>query len=345
MALDVAKGAAAVLLALGHAGGATARRGSPARPRSSATSIRSGCGSTAARASRSRRACSRCWRRSRPASPAALFLVTVWAHPVRVARIDRRDGGAAAGGLAHRRAARRSSPRRRGTGALILFRHRANIRRLRAGTERRMGARAMSGRCARSCSAIGTRSPCSAPAAGAPRWPCTSRATGHDVRLWARDPALVERDRADARQPALPAGRRHSRPGVTPTAALGDALDGAPYRRVSRCRRTACAPSCAPRRRSSTPAAVLVSATKGLEAESLRADVAGDRARRPRRAVPVVVLSGPSFAVEVARGLPTAVLAASPMPARRRACRSTSAARPSGSTRATTWSASRSAAR
>ena len=29
-----------------------------------------------------------------------------------------------------------------GTGALILFRHRGNIRRLRAGTERRVGARA-----------------------------------------------------------------------------------------------------------------------------------------------------------------------------------------------------------
>jgi glycerol-3-phosphate dehydrogenase (NAD(P)+) len=56
--------------------------------------------------------------------------------------------------------------------------------------------------------------------------------------------------------------------------------------------------------------AVIVSAAKGLEADSLRRmsevieEETGGRA-------PTVVLSGPSFAAEVARGLPTAVLAAS----------------------------------
>jgi glycerol-3-phosphate dehydrogenase (NAD(P)+) len=55
--------------------------------------------------------------------------------------------------------------------------------------------------------------------------------------------------------------------------------------------------------------AVLVSAAKGLEADSLRrmSQVIGDEAP----GMPVVVLSGPSFAAEVARGLPTAILAAS----------------------------------
>lgn len=56
--------------------------------------------------------------------------------------------------------------------------------------------------------------------------------------------------------------------------------------------------------------AVLVSATKGLEIESLdrmSAIVEEETAGRH----PVVVLSGPSFASEVARGLPTALVAAS----------------------------------
>jgi glycerol-3-phosphate dehydrogenase (NAD(P)+) len=55
---------------------------------------------------------------------------------------------------------------------------------------------------------------------------------------------------------------------------------------------------------------VLVSATKGLEVDSLRrmSQVIQEEADSAR---PVVVLSGPSFAAEVARSLPTAVLAAS----------------------------------
>jgi len=56
--------------------------------------------------------------------------------------------------------------------------------------------------------------------------------------------------------------------------------------------------------------AVLVSATKGIETDSLQrmSIVLREEARAQQ---PVVVLSGPSFAAEVARGLPTAVLAAS----------------------------------
>jgi len=57
------------------------------------------------------------------------------------------------------------------------------------------------------------------------------------------------------------------------------------------------------------PDAVLVVASKGIERESLAimSDVVGDTL--PRHAV--VALSGPSFAAEVARGQPTAVVAAS----------------------------------
>jgi glycerol-3-phosphate dehydrogenase (NAD(P)+) len=58
------------------------------------------------------------------------------------------------------------------------------------------------------------------------------------------------------------------------------------------------------------PGAILVSATKGLEAESLdRMSQVMTNATGGRH--PVVVLSGPSFAAEVARGLPTALVAAS----------------------------------
>jgi len=55
--------------------------------------------------------------------------------------------------------------------------------------------------------------------------------------------------------------------------------------------------------------AVLASATKGLEMETLRrmSEVAAEEAP----AHPAAVLSGPSFALEVARALPTAIVAAS----------------------------------
>jgi glycerol-3-phosphate dehydrogenase (NAD(P)+) len=58
------------------------------------------------------------------------------------------------------------------------------------------------------------------------------------------------------------------------------------------------------------PHAVIVSATKGLEADSHQrmSQVIGDETHAR---FPVVVLSGPTFAAEVAAGLPAAVLAAS----------------------------------
>src|SRR5262249_31770131 len=58
------------------------------------------------------------------------------------------------------------------------------------------------------------------------------------------------------------------------------------------------------------PRAIVVSATKGLEAETLlrMSEVIGQELGPGH---PVVALSGPSFAAEVARELPTAVVAAS----------------------------------
>ena len=167
---------------------------------------------------------------------------------------------------------------------------------------------------------------------------------GHDVRLWARDRALVDDMRGAPRQRRLSARRRAARQRVghrtrstTRCAARELVVSAMPShgcRAVMRARRAA----------RSRAGATIVSATKGLEAGTLlrMSEVIAQEAGAGH---PVVVLSGPSFAIEVARQLPTAVLAASHDARGDRARAGTSsAARTSGSTAATTWSASRSAA-
>jgi glycerol-3-phosphate dehydrogenase (NAD(P)+) len=129
--------------------------------------------------------------------------------------------------------------------------------------------------------------------------------TGHEVRLLVRD--LARRDEMASR-------RENPRylPGVILPAALQIdfgfesargaemvvvAMPSESFRSV--CRGLASALS---------PDAALVSATKGLEIDTLRrmSEVVAEEA--PGR--PVAVLSGPSFALEVALGQPTAVVAA-----------------------------------
>jgi glycerol-3-phosphate dehydrogenase (NAD(P)+) len=130
---------------------------------------------------------------------------------------------------------------------------------------------------------------------------------GHDVRLWARDAGLVQEMRRLRANPRyLPEIRLPDT--VVPTPSTAEALHGAAFVIVS-------IPSHGVRGvvRSAAPhaerGAVFVSATKGIEAESLdrMSQVIGEETG----GAPVVVLSGPSFAIEVARELPTAVLAAS----------------------------------
>jgi glycerol-3-phosphate dehydrogenase (NAD(P)+) len=131
---------------------------------------------------------------------------------------------------------------------------------------------------------------------------------GHDVRLWARDPELVADMAARRANPRyLPDARLPDRvtPVARPQAALHDAgvvvfaVPSHGLRAVAR----AVAPSL-------PPAAVLVSATKGLETDSLQR-MSLVIAEEAPAGQPVVVLSGPSFAAEVARGLPTALLSVS----------------------------------
>jgi glycerol-3-phosphate dehydrogenase (NAD(P)+) len=135
---------------------------------------------------------------------------------------------------------------------------------------------------------------------------------GHDVRLWGRDEALMDaiaRTRENAGYlPAIPVGDR-----VTPTASLQAALAGAPIV-------IAAVPSHGMRHVLQRAAphlgrgAVVVSATKGLETDSLNR-MSQVIAEETGAGHPIAVVSGPSFALEVARGLPTAVVVASANPA------------------------------
>jgi glycerol-3-phosphate dehydrogenase (NAD(P)+) len=131
---------------------------------------------------------------------------------------------------------------------------------------------------------------------------------GHEVRLWARDPSLVDEMRA-RRANAVYLPDAVFPPSVHATADAGVAIAGASLAVIavpSHGMRTVVA-GIAPALGADT---VLVSAAKGLEEGTLlrmSEVIAAETGAR----YPVVVLSGPSFASEVARQLPTAVLAAS----------------------------------
>lgn len=131
---------------------------------------------------------------------------------------------------------------------------------------------------------------------------------GHAVELWARDPALVADMRA-RRANAVYLPDINFPGALTPTSSLDTAIAGADIivlavpshglRAVLQKGRAAAARD-----------ALVVSATKGLEEESLRRMsevIAAEWPDLDERAV----LSGPSFAAELARELPTAVVVAS----------------------------------
>ena len=131
---------------------------------------------------------------------------------------------------------------------------------------------------------------------------------GHDVDLWGRDPALHDEMAARRVNPTyLPDVRFPASLRLAPS--LADALAGACYVIVAvpshglRAVVRAAAPHI-PRE------AILVSATKGFETDTLQR-MSQVILEETQGTHPVVVLSGPSFAVEVARQLPTALVAAS----------------------------------
>ncbi len=131
---------------------------------------------------------------------------------------------------------------------------------------------------------------------------------GHDVALWGRDRALLDEMVARRANPTYLPDITFPR-ALRPVGSLADALSGVTCVVVAvpshglRAVVRAAAPH--------VPAgAVLVSATKGLETDSLERMSEVIRAETGDRH-PVVVLSGPSFAAETARHLPTALVAAS----------------------------------
>ncbi len=131
---------------------------------------------------------------------------------------------------------------------------------------------------------------------------------GHDVSLWARDPALVDDLRARrANAVYLPDVSLPDRIAVTHD--IGEALRGAELI-VSAIPSHGCRVVIHAAVPYAARGAVFVSATKGLEQDTLLR-MSEVIAQETGHRHPVVVLSGPSFAVEVANCLPTAVLAAS----------------------------------
>jgi glycerol-3-phosphate dehydrogenase (NAD(P)+) len=131
---------------------------------------------------------------------------------------------------------------------------------------------------------------------------------GHDVSLWARDAALAA-DVASQRVngvylPGIPLPDN-----VAVTSALAAALDDTDLV-VSAIPTHGCRAVMRAAASKIRPRATIVSAAKGLEGDTLlrMSEVIAQELGAGRA---VVVLSGPSFAIEVAQQMPTAVLAAS----------------------------------
>jgi len=130
--------------------------------------------------------------------------------------------------------------------------------------------------------------------------------TGHDVRLWARDAGLVAQMASTRTNATYLPGIELPGP-LTVTNVLGEAVTGAAFvvmavpshglRAVARAASPLAEAGC-----------LLVSATKGLEEGSMLRMSEVIRAEFP--AGEIVVLSGPSFAIELARELPTAMVVA-----------------------------------
>ena len=135
---------------------------------------------------------------------------------------------------------------------------------------------------------------------------------GHRVRLWVRDPELVERMRSTRANPRYLLGVEIPA-GVEPTAEMADltgcgivlvAVPSYGFRQTLR-RFLATVPADRP--------PVVVSTTKGIEPDTLArmSQVTFEEGMAADRDVRFAVLSGPSFAAELAQGAPTAAVIAS----------------------------------
>ena len=130
---------------------------------------------------------------------------------------------------------------------------------------------------------------------------------GHAVRLWAHEPEVVQAVNARRENPLFLAGYQLAE-GIVAVGDPGEAVRGADIVLLA-------APSHVARavlRRAAAdvaPGAIVVSATKGIETDTLALMHEMIAAEAPEATA--AILSGPSFALEVAAGQPTAVVAAS----------------------------------
>jgi len=136
---------------------------------------------------------------------------------------------------------------------------------------------------------------------------------GHEVALWTFEEEVVESIRREGENrvylPGIPIS-----PGIRVSHRLEDVVSGAsvvvsvsPAQHVGRVMAEAALHL--------SPDAIVVSASKGIETDSLRTmDEVLAPLLPPGRTEALVILSGPSFAIEVAQGQPTAVVAASRSP-------------------------------
>jgi glycerol-3-phosphate dehydrogenase (NAD(P)+) len=127
---------------------------------------------------------------------------------------------------------------------------------------------------------------------------------GAHVTLWARDPAAVTAMAANRESRRLPGFRLDDR--VVPTGNLADAVDAAAVLLAVPAQESRAVAAALPPLRAGTP---VVACAKGIERGTGKFMTEVIAACLPQ-AVPAI-LSGPGFAEDVARGLPTAVTLAS----------------------------------
>jgi glycerol-3-phosphate dehydrogenase (NAD(P)+) len=131
--------------------------------------------------------------------------------------------------------------------------------------------------------------------------------SGHAAHLWGRDPSLVAEIVARSENRRYLPGRRLD-PQMRVGADLAAAVSGSEVVIVA-VPTASVRPVAEQLRRVGGPGAIVVSASKGLE-ETSRSTV--DRVlAEALPGAPVVLLSGPTFAAEIARGLPAAAVVAS----------------------------------
>ena len=132
---------------------------------------------------------------------------------------------------------------------------------------------------------------------------CVARRAGHEATLWVREQEVVDAINAGKGNPIFLPGIALE-PGITATSDMATALAGADAVLLvapSQFLR-AVAASMRPHLKSGTP---VVLCAKGIEHDTLALMTEAAQAALPDS--PIAVLSGPTFAREVAQGLPTAV--------------------------------------